>query len=217
MTWRPRVLRSPVAASVGSEGGSWYCAAADVGVEAPAHTVVISAVSDEDVLLRLDAFSSEGEVGTTAVEVEAGSTAEVDAAEEFGTPNVSVMVEADAPVAVEHRYVFDAGADQAPCTTFSSDTWYFPTLDDDSDAPLDCRCSTRSRVMRRSTSPSHSIRVCVSPPRFPESSFLRGRPGWWNSARTCSAGRSSRPRSPAARAVLSQRWRSDSTAPATFR
>lgn len=129
-----RVLRSPVAASVGTEGGSWYCAAADIGIEAPAHTIVISAVSDADALLRLDAFNAEGEVGTSELEVAAGTTAEVAAAEEFGNPNVSVMVEADAPVAVEHRYVYDAGADQAPCTTFSSDTWYFPTLTTTRDA-----------------------------------------------------------------------------------
>jgi hypothetical protein len=129
-----RVLRSPVAASVGSEGGSWYCAAADVAVESPAHTVTISAVSDEDVMLRLDAFAGEGPVGSTELELEAGATTEVDAAESFGSAGVSVMVEADAPVVVEHRYVTDTGADQAPCTTFSSDTWFFPTLTTSRDA-----------------------------------------------------------------------------------
>ena len=29
---------------------------------------------------------------------------------------------------VEHRFTFDGGADQAPCSTFSSDTWYFPAV-----------------------------------------------------------------------------------------
>ncbi|MGI9579141.1 MAG: DUF5719 family protein [Microthrixaceae bacterium] len=129
-----RVLRSPVAASVGTEGGSWYCASSDVGVEAPTHTVIVSAVSDEDALLRLDAFNGDGEVGTSELEVPGGTTAEVDASTAFDDPNVSVMVEADAPVAVEHRYVYESGADQAPCTNFSSDTWYFPTLTTSRDA-----------------------------------------------------------------------------------
>ena len=117
-----RVLRSPVAASVGSEGGSWYCAAADVAAESATHTVTISAVSDEDVMLRLDAFAGEGPVGSTELELAAGATTEVDAAEAFGSASVSVMVEADAPVVVEHRYVTDTGADQAPCTTSGSES-----------------------------------------------------------------------------------------------
>ena len=129
-----RVLRSPVAAAVGSQGGSWYCAVADTGVEAPSHWIMVAAVSEVDAGVRLDAFNAEGALGDTEIEVPAGSTARVDTAEVFGSPNVSVMVEADAPVVVEHRYSNGSGADQAPCTTFSSDTWYFPALTTTRDA-----------------------------------------------------------------------------------
>ncbi len=124
-----RVLRSPVAAAVGAAGGSWYCAARDVGVESPTQTVIVSSASEDgQATIRVDGFGEEGPAGDAEFTLEPMETAEIDVAAELGSANLSVMVEADMPVVVEHRFTYDAGADQAPCSTFSSDTWYFPTV-----------------------------------------------------------------------------------------
>ncbi len=123
-----RVLRAPVAASVGSAGGSWYCAARDVAAEAPTHTVIIASAGEEDADVRIDGFGEEGPVGSSALTVEASTTVELDVASSLGAATSSLMIEADAPVTVEHRFSSATGADQAPCSTFSADTWYFPTV-----------------------------------------------------------------------------------------
>ncbi|MCZ7631709.1 MAG: DUF5719 family protein [Microthrixaceae bacterium] len=51
-----------------------------------------------------------------------------DVASQLGSAALSVMAESDAPLVVEHRFTFEGGADQAPCSTFSSDRWYFPVV-----------------------------------------------------------------------------------------
>lgn len=127
------VLRSPVPASVGDGGASWYCAAPDPGGEA-AHTVVVSAVADESAEVRLDSFGAEGRGESAEITVQAGTTRSVDVASTLGVAAQSVMLEASSPVVVEHRFVTDSGADQAPCSTFSSDLWYFPAVATTKDA-----------------------------------------------------------------------------------
>lgn len=125
---RSDVPRSPVAAAVGDEGGSWYCAAVGIGVEGASVTVIVTSVGDRDAAVRLDGFGAEGAAGTLEVALAAGTTQVVDVAASLGAEARSVMVESDAPVVVEHRTSSDAGADQAPCSTFSSDSWYFPAV-----------------------------------------------------------------------------------------
>ncbi|MEZ5239896.1 MAG: DUF5719 family protein [Microthrixaceae bacterium] len=126
---RTRVLRAPLSAAVGAEGGSWYCAVRDIGAgdETFDHTVLISATGEVETNLRIEGFSSEEQVASSELAVDPGSTTAVDVADTLGAAALSVMVEADGPVVVEHRITQPAGADQAPCSTFSSDTWYFPT------------------------------------------------------------------------------------------
>ncbi len=125
-----RVLRAPVSASVGDEGGSWYCAARDVGTDDPSlsHVVFVSAPGDAEATVHLDGFSNDDHMGSKDLTVEPGTTEQLDVGAEFGAAGLSVMAESDAPVIVEHRYSFDGGADQSPCSTFSSDEWYFPQV-----------------------------------------------------------------------------------------
>lgn len=125
-----RVLRAPLSASVGTEGGSWYCAARDVGAgDTPIkHTVFLSAPGESTAEVRLDGFSESDRVGSVQVSVEPDTTTAVDVGSQLGAPALSVMAESDAPLVVEHRISFDGGADQAPCSTFSSDRWYFPVV-----------------------------------------------------------------------------------------
>ena len=78
--------------------------------------------------MRLDGFGGEGPEGTLEVALAEGTTQVVDVAESLGAEARSVMVESDAPVVVEHRTSSEAGGDQAPCSTFSSDSWYFPAV-----------------------------------------------------------------------------------------
>lgn len=125
-----RVLRAPMSASVGADGGSWYCAALDVGAgdAVVKHSVLLSAPGDSAANVRLDGFSQDKRTGSTEVTVEPGSTMVFDVKTEFGAAALSVMAESDAPLVVEHRFAYDGGADQAPCSTFSSDKWYFPVV-----------------------------------------------------------------------------------------
>ena len=125
---RSDVPRSPIAATVGDEGGSWYCAAVGIGVEGAESAVVVTSVGDGEAAVRLDGFGAEGPAGTLEVTLAAGATEVVDVVASLGAEARSVMVEADAPVVVEHRTFSTAGADQAPCSTFSSDSWYFPAV-----------------------------------------------------------------------------------------
>ncbi len=121
------VPRASVTASVGDEGGSWYCATRDLGIEGGfAHTVYVTGVGDEEATVRLDGFDDSERVADSELTIEPGATTVVDVAATLGSAALSVMVEADRPVVVEHRIAFDGGADQVPCSTFSSDTWYFP-------------------------------------------------------------------------------------------
>ena len=124
-----QVLRAPVSASVGEEGGSWYCAARDMGVADVEfeHEVFVVSLGDAESNLRVEGFSGDQREGSTDITLDAGATAVVNVREAFGSAALSVMVESDRPVSVEHRISFDGGADQSPCSTFSSDTWYFPT------------------------------------------------------------------------------------------
>ncbi len=92
------------------------------------HLVLVSAVGEQEALVSLEGFDDTGAVATTELTVEAGTTRGIDVAKTMGSPTLSVMIEADAPVVVEHRFSTERGADQAPCTTFSADTWYFPTV-----------------------------------------------------------------------------------------
>lgn len=125
-----RVLRAPMSASVGADGGSWYCAARDVGAgdAAVKHSVLLSAPGDSAANVRLDGFSENERAGSTEVTVEPGATTVLDVESELGAAALSVMAESDAPLVVEHRFTFEGGADQAPCSTFSSDKWYFPVV-----------------------------------------------------------------------------------------
>ncbi|MCZ7631708.1 MAG: hypothetical protein M5U19_22775 [Microthrixaceae bacterium] len=60
-----RVLRAPMSASVGSDGGSWYCAGRDVGAgdAVVKHSVLMSAPGDSAANVRLDGFSEENAPG----------------------------------------------------------------------------------------------------------------------------------------------------------
>ncbi|MFV0316664.1 MAG: DUF5719 family protein [Microthrixaceae bacterium] len=129
------VPRASVTAVVGQEGGSWYCAARDTGVEGDfRHTVFVTAVGEDAAKVRLDGFNDTENVGDAELTIEPTTTATVDVAESLGSAALSVMVESDRPVVVEHRISFAGGAEQVPCSTFSSDTWYFPVVVTTADA-----------------------------------------------------------------------------------
>lgn len=127
------VPRPAVPVAVEAAGGSWFCAARDLGVEGLAHTVVVTSVSEEELDVRAEAFIETGSVGATTLEVEPGATETLDVAT-LGDAASSVMIESSGPVVVEHRLAHPEGADQAPCATLSSDEWYYPVVSTTRDA-----------------------------------------------------------------------------------
>lgn len=131
---RTQVHRSPIAAAVGHTGVSWYCAARDIGVPSFTHTVYVTAVGRSDASVRVESFGDKGPGPNRVVEVVAGRTQVIDVAASFGSAAQSVLLESSAPVVVEHRLAFPGGADQAPCSTYSGDTWYFPAVSTTRDA-----------------------------------------------------------------------------------
>jgi hypothetical protein len=92
------------------------------------HSVLLSAPGDSAADVRLDGFSGDERTGSTEVTVEPGATTVLDVESALGAAALSVMAESDAPLVVEHRFTSEGGADQAPCSTFSSDKWYFPVV-----------------------------------------------------------------------------------------
>jgi hypothetical protein len=127
------VPRPAVPVAVQAAGGSWFCAARDLGVEGLVHTVVVTSVSEEQLDVRVEAFGDSGSVGSTILDVEPDATVTLDVASLGGAAS-SVMLESSGPVVVEHRLSHPEGADQAPCATLSSDEWFFPVVSTTRDA-----------------------------------------------------------------------------------
>jgi hypothetical protein len=119
--------RPPVPVAVDSVGGTWFCAARDLGVEALVHTVLVTSVSSEALDVRAEAFGEQGSAGATTIEVAPRATVSLDV-QDLGGAASSVMLESSGPVVVEHRLAHPEGADEAPCATLSSDDWYFPVV-----------------------------------------------------------------------------------------
>ena len=124
---RETVLRAPVAAAVQGAGASWYCAARDIGVEQFNHTVLITSVDDRPATVRVEPYGEKGAGAASEVKVAPRASTTIDMAT-LGGPGQSVMLESSRPIVVEHRFDYAGGADQAPCSTFSSRIWYFPVV-----------------------------------------------------------------------------------------
>lgn len=135
------VDRPPVPAvrTSGAGASTWFCSAgrapSDPGP--PAHLVLLTSLAPRPVTLRLQAFGTDGPGPEVTRTVPPGAVTPVDVGATFGDPAVSVAVESpSAAVAVEHRIVNRtlSDADQVPCSTFSSDRWYFPSVTTTRDA-----------------------------------------------------------------------------------
>ncbi len=120
----------PTALEEGSPSASWYCAASTIGTpEPPRHEVVMTNAGAAVASVRLTPFGEGAPAGVEVVEVPAGSATSVDLAALFGVAPLSVVAESAAPaLAVEHRLSDPTSADQVPCATVTSDSWWFPAL-----------------------------------------------------------------------------------------
>jgi len=92
------------------------------------HSLFLMNPAGEDTTAKLTAYNAEGVVGETTVEVTAPGPTEVELDETFGAPGLSVVVESSAgQLVVEHRVADATRMDQVPCSTSSSDRWFFPS------------------------------------------------------------------------------------------
>ncbi len=125
----PRPPGPAVVGEASGTGGTWFCAARDIGVEGFGHALLITSASDEPVTVSLTAFSDEPSKVLDPVDVPAGATVSVNVGDVAGSPAYSVMIESpDGPIAVEHRFTSSTGADQVACSPFSASEWYFPAV-----------------------------------------------------------------------------------------
>lgn len=127
------VPRAGVPVVLEGTAGSWFCAAREAGVEGLEHTVFVSPTGSDPVSVEMSTFGEEGGGPSSSSEVAAGGTAVLEVGEAGGAP-VSAMVEVSGPAVVEHRLAHPGGADQAPCTSTSSEVWYFPAVSTTRDA-----------------------------------------------------------------------------------
>jgi hypothetical protein len=119
------------AASAGGDGSrTWYCAAGTAQLPSPpAHSILLTNPGEREVTVRMTPSSPEGAGDPVDVVVPPRTPVGVDVATAFGSAQRSVMVESPEPaLVVEHRLVGARGADQALCSTFSSGTWFFPSV-----------------------------------------------------------------------------------------
>lgn len=124
----------PAASSSAALSSTWYCAAGTAAVPT-SHTLVIANPTSRPVSVRMAAFGPDGPVPPKTVEVPPAGPLSVDVAATFGNAALSVMVESPvASLAVDHRLTAPEAGDQVACSTFSSDTWYFPSLSTTRDA-----------------------------------------------------------------------------------
>ncbi len=127
------VPRPVVPVVLEGSASTWFCAARDVGAESFEHVVYLTSPAAELVTVQLQAFGESSRGKSSTIEIRAGETTAVDVAA-LGGAGQSVMVESSGPLVAEHRLSHAGGADQAPCATLSSDTWYFPAVSTNRDA-----------------------------------------------------------------------------------
>ncbi len=121
---------SPIATArrPGALSSTWFCAAGGAGTEeAPKHVVFLVNPGGEAASAKLTAYNADGVVGEKVVDVTAPGPTRVGVNAAFGATGLSVVVESDAAeLVVEHRLYTSTAGDQVPCSTSSSDSWYFP-------------------------------------------------------------------------------------------
>ena len=108
---------------------TWYCAAGGLGESAPStHEVLLANPSKEVVPVRLTAYNAQGPVGESkTIASVAEQVTPVDVNAVFGGSELSVMAEFDSgALAVQHRITTATSADSVPCSTTSSERWFFP-------------------------------------------------------------------------------------------
>lgn len=124
---RPAV---PTARAGGVVSQTWYCAASTALTPSPpAHQVVLSNPTAQEVTVRVTPFGPEGPGPAAEVAVPALTPLAVDVAERFGSPSQSVLVESPVgELVVAHSLATDTAAESAPCATTPSGRWWFPAL-----------------------------------------------------------------------------------------
>jgi hypothetical protein len=117
----------PVVRGTDDPSATWYCAAGkSAAPSAPDHSLVLANPTDARVPVRLSAYGVDGQEGSQEVSLEPSSTIRYPVEENFGSAELSVMVESpSAEIAVEHRLVAEGAGDQVPCATSASDRWFF--------------------------------------------------------------------------------------------
>ena len=119
----------PESGSTRTLSSTWYCAVGGLGESAPSsHQVLLANPSEEVVAVRVTAYNAEGPVGEpkTVIAVPMQVTT-VDVNAVFGASELSVMAEFDSgALAVQHRITTSTSADSVPCSTTSSNNWFFP-------------------------------------------------------------------------------------------
>ena len=119
----------PESGSAQTLSSTWYCAAGGLGESAAStHEVLLANPSKEVVPVRLTAYNAQGLVGEPkTIASVAQQVTPVDVNAVFGGSELSVMAEFDSgALAVQHRITTATSADSVPCSTTSSERWFFP-------------------------------------------------------------------------------------------
>ncbi|MSV48619.1 MAG: hypothetical protein F2914_06290, partial [Actinobacteria bacterium] len=119
----------PESGSAQTLSSTWYCAAGGLGESASStHEVLLANPSKEVVPVRLTAYNAQGLVGEPkTIASVAQQVTPVDVNAVFGGSELSVMAEFDSgALAVQHRITTATSADSVPCSTTSSERWFFP-------------------------------------------------------------------------------------------
>ncbi len=119
----------PESGSAQTLSSTWYCAAGGLGESASStHEVLLANPSEEVVPVRLTAYNAQGLVGEPkTIASVARQVTPVDVNAVFGGSELSVMAEFDSgALAVQHRITTATSADSVPCSTTSSESWFFP-------------------------------------------------------------------------------------------
>jgi hypothetical protein len=120
----------PESGSAETLSSTWYCAAGGLGESAAStHEVLLANPSKEVVPVRLTAYNAQGLVGEPkTIASVAQQVTPVDVNAVFGASELSVMAEFDSgALAVQHRITTATSADSVPCSTTSSERWFFPS------------------------------------------------------------------------------------------
>ncbi len=119
----------PQSGSEQTLSATWYCAAGGLGESSPStHQVLFANPSSQAVAVRVRAYNATGTVGQPKIiAAPARQVTTLDVNTVFGASELSVMAEFDSgALSVAHQLTTATSADSVPCSTTSSERWFFP-------------------------------------------------------------------------------------------